>query len=260
MARLVEAQVARGVPWGPDGGQVPAGNLGRVAVLHQDVRRDRPHVAPYRHRRLLQRGHLLLRRAVPAQHGGHALQQGLGLVVALLDQSGVGRMERDPSSGGLADASGQAVVVRVDVGDQNPLHVGDRLPRLLQPCHQGLIGVVGVPAGVDQVRAAIGLERVDEHVAQRVVGDRDRDAPEAGPHQLDGGEGQVAGGVVGHGLQLASRRRRPRPPPRKRRLRSPVCPPVRSVACPARSGRRAVRGRAVPHPRRRSGLGAAACG
>ena len=41
---------------------------------------------------------------------------------------------------------------------------------------------------VDEVRPLVGLEGVDQHVPQRVVGDRYRDAPQPRPHALDGGK------------------------------------------------------------------------
>ena len=83
---------------------------------------------------------------------------------------------------------GQPVVVGVDVGHHDTLDVGDVAPGLLHAGRQRAEGVVGVPAGVDQVRTAVGLEEVDEDVAQRVVGQRHRDAPQAraGPSRPPG--------------------------------------------------------------------------
>ena len=44
---------------------------------------------------------------------------------------------------------------------------------------------VVVPTRVHEHRTAVGLEEIDERVAQRVVRDRDGDAPESGTHTLD---------------------------------------------------------------------------
>ena len=63
-------------------------------------------------------------RAELAQHRAHALEQVGRLLVAVVDERGVGRVQRDPRAGGLADAPGEAVVVGVDVGDHHALHVG----------------------------------------------------------------------------------------------------------------------------------------
>ena len=125
------------------------------------------------------------------KRGRHPVEQVVGLVVAVVDQLGVGGVQGDPRARGLADPPGQPVVVRVDVGDHDALDVGDVAAGLLHAALQRAEGVVGVPPGVHQVGPAVGLEDVDEHVAQRVVGQRHRDAPQPGPDLLDPGEGVV---------------------------------------------------------------------
>ena len=80
-------------------------------------------------------------------------------------------------------------MVGVDVGDHHAPHVGHRRAGDGQPGGQGVEGVLGVPPGVDEIDPAVGLEGVDEDVAQRVVGDGDGDAPQPRPHPLDRREG-----------------------------------------------------------------------
>ena len=82
---------------------------------------------------LLQRLELLGRRAHPAQRSRHPVQQVVGLVVAVVDELGVGGVQRDPGARRLPDPAGQPVVVRVDVRDHHALHVGDVGTRPL-PC------------------------------------------------------------------------------------------------------------------------------
>ena len=94
-------------------------------------------------------------------------------------------MEGHPRAGRLADTTGQPVVVGVDVRHQHALHIGDVEPGGDETPAQDVVGVVGVPAGVDEIWPPIGLERVDEDVPQRVVGDGDGDAPQTRAHPLD---------------------------------------------------------------------------
>ena len=128
-----------------------------------------------------------------AQRGGDAVEQVVRLVVAVVDELGVGGVQRDPGPGRLADPPGQPVVVGVDVGDHDALDVGDVAAGLLHAALQGAERVVGVPAGIHEIRPSVGLEEVDEDVAQRVVGQRHRDAPQPGPDLLDPGKGVVGG-------------------------------------------------------------------
>ena len=78
----------------------------------------------------------------------------------------------------------------MDVRDHHALHVADGEPGLLEAAAQRVERVVGVPARVDEVRAPVGLERVDEHVAEHDR-ERHRDAPQARAHLFDG-EGACA--------------------------------------------------------------------
>ena len=71
-------------------------------------------------------------------------------------------------------------MVGVDVGDDD--RRGRRRPThlRLEPAVQSRPGIRRVPAGVDDRDTVVELEDVDEHVAKRVVRQRDRDRPEAG--------------------------------------------------------------------------------
>ncbi len=126
------------------------------------------------------------------------VQQIARVLVAIVDQGGVGGMEGHPGPRCLPDPTGQAVVIRVDVGDEDTLDIGDVEAGVGQSGHQRVVGIVGVPSGVDDVRPAIGLEGVDQHVAQRVVRDRYRNAPKARAHRFDRREGAGASYVISH--------------------------------------------------------------
>ena len=125
---LPEAEMAGGVARRPHRGEIPAGDLGPVAVLHQHVGRGVVDEGQHRHGRVPEVLELLGRCAQASQHGAHPHQQIGRVVVAVVDQRGVGRVERDPAPGRLADPAGQAVVVGVDVRDHHALHVADVEP------------------------------------------------------------------------------------------------------------------------------------
>ena len=72
-------------------------------------------------------------------------------------------------------------------------------PSDVSPARQRLERLVGVPPGVDEVQASVGLEGVHEDVAQRAVGHGDGDAPHPRPHLLDGRKRSS-----GHALSLPS--------------------------------------------------------
>ncbi len=173
------------MPGRPDRGDVPARDVGTVAVFDEQGGLDEVDERAHRHRRVAQLLELAGGRAELAQHPTHLNQQVGRFLVAVVDERGVGRVQRDPGVGVLAHATGEAVVVGVDVGDHHALHVGHLEAALAQARAQGVERVVGVPARVDQERAPVGLERVHEHVAQR---DRERygDAPQARADLLDG--------------------------------------------------------------------------
>ena len=103
-----------------------------------------------------------------------------------MDEGSVRGMQRHPRARALPDPAGEPVVVGMDVGDEHTLYVGDVEPRRGQPPAEHLEGIIGVPPGVDQVRPLVGLEGVHEHVPQRIVRDRNGNAPQPGPHPLDG--------------------------------------------------------------------------
>ena len=93
---------------------------------------------------------------------------------------GVRRVHRDPRAGRLAHLARQAVVVGVVVGDDHAVHLGDatcrrrRAPRRGRPRSSGSSQPVSMRTG-----PAVGVEDVDEGVAERVVGDGDLDGPYA---------------------------------------------------------------------------------
>ncbi|KAF1854440.1 hypothetical protein Lal_00003834 [Lupinus albus] len=114
------------------------------------------------------RGQLLLQIVQPAG--------GLGLTGAP-DDLGVGGVHGDPRPGRLPHLAGEPVVVGVVMGDEDAVHIGDGGAARGEPGGEGVPGRGVVPAGVDQDGAVIGVEEVDQGVPERVVGDRDRDAP-----------------------------------------------------------------------------------
>ena len=129
--RLVEAEVARRVAGRPDGLQVPPRHLRPRPVLEQQVGDDRVDQLAHRHGGVAQGLQLLRRRAHASQRGRHAVEQVVGLVVAVVDELGVGGVQRDPGARRLPDPAGQSVVVGVDVGHHDALHVADVAADLL---------------------------------------------------------------------------------------------------------------------------------
>ena len=198
LRRLVETQVTGRVARRPNCGEVPTRHLRSRPVFEEDVGDHGVDQLPHRHRRVLQRLQLLGWRAHTSERRRHPVQQVVGLVVAVVNELGVGGVQRDPGARGLPDAPGQSVVVGVDVRHHDALDVGDVAPHLLHAGRKRPEGVIGVPAGVDQIRPLVRLEDVDEDVTQRVVRERHRNAPEPVPDLLDAGERVVGrGGAAG---------------------------------------------------------------
>ena len=117
----------------------------------------------------------------------HPLDELVGLDVATLEEGRIGRVEPHPGPRRLADPARQSVVVGVDVGDHDRLHVVDGATGYGEAVVEGPPRLVGVPSGVDEGHAVVELEDVDEHVAQRVVRDRDGHRPQTRSDPLDGG-------------------------------------------------------------------------
>ncbi len=206
----VQADVAGGVPGGPDGAQPPPGEGEQLAGDDLPVGDGGPQArqgadAAARAGRP-QGGDVLLGGSGGGQLLAHVVEPGAGLGGAgPYDDLGVGGVHRDPGAGGLADPAGQAVVVGVVVGDEHAVDVGDRDAEGGEAGDEGAPGLGVVPAGVDEDGAAAGVEDVDEGVAERVVGDRDLDAVDAaavvgdvrGDGRGDGGRGPGFGGRRG---------------------------------------------------------------
>ena len=93
IARLPEAQVSGRVTGRPYRREIPARDVGPLAVFEEHIGLHRVDQRAQRHRRLLQRHHLCLWRAESAQHRAHPLEQIGRLVVAIGDQRGVGGMQ-----------------------------------------------------------------------------------------------------------------------------------------------------------------------
>ena len=93
------------------------------------------------------------------------------------DHGGVRGVHRDPGAGGLPHLGGESVVVGVMVRDQDAVEIGEGEAAGADAGDEGVPGVRVVPAGVDEHRPAVGLQEVDEGVAERVVRDGDGDAP-----------------------------------------------------------------------------------
>ena len=90
------------------------------------------------------------------------------------------RWKLSSADGDLAQAAGQPVVVGVDVGDDQVAHVGQADVERPQVALQGVQGVGGIPAAVDQQIAVVRAHQVRVDVAQRAVLQRQRQAPHAG--------------------------------------------------------------------------------
>ena len=180
-----EAEVARRVTRGPDGSKVPTRRVDGVTILDQAIGEGHVHKALDLHRRGGEVGQALSRDAGELEEPGHAIDEVIGLDVALLQERRVGRMEPDPRACRIAHASGQPVVIRVDVGDHDAGHVAHRAPSDAKPLAECIPRLVGVPPRVDQGDALVRLEAVDEDIAKRVVGDWDGDRPEPWSNLLD---------------------------------------------------------------------------
>ena len=184
------------MPGGPDGAQVPARQVDLDVVFQQDVGLGHRDQRADLHRGVGQVGPLVLGHPRDGQEVQHPFDQLVCLDVAALQQGGIGRVEADPGPRGLPHPSGQPVVVGVDVGHHHRPHVGHRAAGRPQAVIEGLPGVVGVPACVDQGHPVVELEGVDQDVAQRVVRDGHRDRPEARAHLLDRREHVAVPGLL----------------------------------------------------------------
>ncbi len=180
----VQADVAGGVAGGPDrpqpasgegeqlgGDDLPVGDGGAQSG-------QGPH--PAARAGGAQRCDVLLGGSGGGEFRAHVVEPHAGLGGAgAYDDLGVGGVHGDPRAGRLADPAGQAVVVGVVVGDDDAVDVGDRDAECGEAGDEGVPGLGVVPAGVDEDRAAVGVEDVDEGVSEGVVGDGHLDPPHA---------------------------------------------------------------------------------
>ncbi len=142
---------------GPLSGQLPAAPLGA---------------------RLPQWCQMSVRCARRREPGGQTVEPPAGIGFAgAADHGGVRGVHRDPGAGGLPHLGRESVVVGVMVRDQDAVEIGEGEAAGADAGDEGVPGVRVVPAGVDEHRPAVGLQEVDEGVAERVVRDGDGDAP-----------------------------------------------------------------------------------
>ena len=92
------------------------------------------------------------------------------------------------------------MVIGVHVGDEEAVALRDVVAGGDEAFLEHLPGGVVVPARVHEHRAAVGLEEVDERVAEGVVRDRDGDAPQPRTHAFDRRD------LVDHGVLSFARR------------------------------------------------------
>ena len=173
--------------------EVPTAEVDARPVLQQDVRlRQRDELADA-HRGARELLEHLRRHSARSKEVVHPREQVVDAdAVARREERRVGRMQRHPCARLLTQAPRQAVMVRVDVRDQRGAHVRDREPGGAQPVGERSPRFIGVPARVDDSNTVGEFQRVDDHVAQGVARDRDRDRPEPGAHLFHGGHRIVA--------------------------------------------------------------------
>ena len=225
----VEAQVPGRVAGRPHRADVPPRYVDALTVVHRAVRRgERAEAAcpstggrcrrggqlvlggagvdEHRHQLVGEVGQRLRRLAVAAILAGHRVRQ-------VLDGDRVALVHRHPRVRRVAHPARQAVVVGVDVGDQHAVALGDVGTGGAEPGDERIPRLVVVPPGVDQHRATIGLDQVDERVAERVVREGDADRPQAGSHELGRRQGRwhpatIGGGGRWAGVGFGARRHR----------------------------------------------------
>ncbi len=178
----VEADVAGGVARRPDRPDAAAGQVEEFAGLDGPVRQGGPPsgqlAAAPGGAGGPQRLQVVVRRPGRGELDEHVVEPlpRFGRAAAP-DHRGVRGVHGDPRAGGLPHRGGEPVVVGVVVGDHHPVDVGGVEAAGGDAGGEGVPGVRVVPAGVDQDRSAVGLQEVDEGVAEGVVRDGDGDAP-----------------------------------------------------------------------------------
>ncbi|SKY52444.1 Uncharacterised protein [Mycobacteroides abscessus subsp. abscessus] len=148
--------------------------------------------------------------------------------------TGVGVVHRELRVGVLQQARDESEVVGVQMGDEHVRDVGEVVSGGMDSVDKHLPARVGVPAGVDEREPAVCRRQcVDEDVAQRVLGDEDRDRPEARPDFFDGRHFLTHPGLAlamagdhdrrTHHLIRPRRDRAPQTPVDSRAVRKPLC-------------------------------------
>jgi hypothetical protein len=137
-----------------------------VSVTEHPVGHDRRHErsthAPGRryHFDLIARG------AGAAQDTGQVGHHDIGLVKPAAYYLRVGFMYRDPGSGLLPQPAGQAVVIGMHVGDEQSAQVSQAVTGGFEAGAESAVGLLGVPAGVDNVGTILALNDINENVSQ----------------------------------------------------------------------------------------------
>ena len=90
----------------------------------------------------------------------------------------------DPGARGLPDLVREAVVVGVEVRDEDRRDLADLVPGFPDARHQSVPRLVARPSGVDQHRPAGAFKEIGEHVPQRAVRERRGHGPHTGPYLL----------------------------------------------------------------------------
>ncbi len=176
--------MARGVPGGPDGPQPPPGEGEQLAGHDLPVRQGgaQPGQGPQPAAAAggEQRGEVVVGRADGGELAGEVVEPGAGGgLPGTPDDRGVRLVHRDPGPGRLADLAGEPVVVGVVVGDDDAVDVGDCGGEGGEPGDQGVPGGRVVPPRIDEDGPPVGVDEVDEGVAEGVVRDGDLDAVDA---------------------------------------------------------------------------------
>ena len=130
MALTVETDVPGGVSRSPYGAQVPSGDVDLLPVFEEDVGLCHCDLVTDHHR-----GHVEVRQrglghACVLEEVVHLAEEFLNVDVAGLEHGGVVGVKSDPCARLVTYATGEPVVIGVDVGDEDRADVRDAPARL----------------------------------------------------------------------------------------------------------------------------------